>query len=332
MTNILILSAGTRDKVVQYFKKEIAGKGRIIATDCSNVAPAIYDADKAYIVSPMVADGYIDEILEICKKEKITGLFSLIDPELSLLALNKDKFEAIGVTPIVSPYELCETCLDKYEMYKMLCKMGIPTAKCYVTRESFFEALNKKEIEYPVFVKPQKGSTSININSVSSDEEVNTLFDIYDDLMIQEYMHGQEYGADVYIDMISGKCDSIFLKKKIKMRAGETDKSVSVKEPALFTKIADFVEKCGFRGMIDIDLFLDKDGVWYLSEVNPRFGGGFPHAYGCGVNTPLFVINNLEGKENTPAIGDFKENVYMMKYNEVLFKTYNELENCRLEK
>ena len=118
MTNILILSAGTRDKVVQYFKKEIAGKGRIIATDCSNVAPAIYDADKAYIVSPMVADGYIDEIIEICKKEKITGLFSLIDPELSLLALNKDKFEAIGVTPIVSPYELCETCLDKYEMYK----------------------------------------------------------------------------------------------------------------------------------------------------------------------------------------------------------------------
>ena len=50
MINILILSAGTRNKVVQYFKKALNGDGRVIATDCSNLAPAIYDADKYYIV------------------------------------------------------------------------------------------------------------------------------------------------------------------------------------------------------------------------------------------------------------------------------------------
>ena len=48
--NILILSAGTRDKVVQYFKKELAGKGRVIATDCSNLAPAVYEADAFSLV------------------------------------------------------------------------------------------------------------------------------------------------------------------------------------------------------------------------------------------------------------------------------------------
>jgi carbamoyl-phosphate synthase large subunit len=142
--------------------------------------------------------------------------------------------------------------------------------------------------------------------------------------MIQEYMNGQEYGADVYIDLISGKCTSIFLKKKIKMRAGETDKSVSVKDPELFERIRAFVEKCGFRGMIDIDLFL-IDGKWYLSEVNPRFGGGFPHAYGCGVNTPAAVIRNLQGQENPVTIGDYAEGIYMMKYNEVMFKAGDQL-------
>ena len=45
MINILILSAGTRDKVVQYFKEALAGKGQVIATDCSPYAPAIYEAD-----------------------------------------------------------------------------------------------------------------------------------------------------------------------------------------------------------------------------------------------------------------------------------------------
>ena len=42
--NILILSAGTRNKIIQYFKKELNGEGKVIATDCSNLTPAIYDA------------------------------------------------------------------------------------------------------------------------------------------------------------------------------------------------------------------------------------------------------------------------------------------------
>lgn len=129
-------------------------------------------------------------------------------------------------------------------------------------------------------------------------------------------MDGQEYGADVYIDMISGKCTSIFVKKKIKMRAGETDKSVSFKDPELFTMIQNFVEKCGFCGMIDIDIF-KINGVYYISEVNPRFGGGYPHAYESGVNMPAQVIANLAGEENSVTIGQYEEGICMMKYNEV---------------
>ena len=119
----------------------------------------------------------------------------------------------------------------------------------------------------------------------------SVLFDLYDDLMIQEYMDGQEYGADVYMDMISGRCTSIFVKKKIKMRAGETDKSVSFKDEKLFELIRHFAETCGFCGMIDIDIF-EIDGVYYISEVNPRFGGGYPHAYACGVNMPAAVCKD----------------------------------------
>ncbi|MDD6811863.1 MAG: ATP-grasp domain-containing protein [Lachnospiraceae bacterium] len=317
--NILILSAGTRDKVVQYFKKEAGENGKIVATDCSNLAPAVYDADKFYLVPRITAPGYLDIILDICKKEQIDGVFSLIDPELSMLAKEKDKFLTIGTTPIISPYELVETCFDKYKMYRMLQEMNIPTGKCYVDREKFYQAQERGEISYPVFVKPVKGSASININKVNSKEEIDLLFTLYDDLMIQEYMDGQEYGADVYIDMITGKCTSIFVKKKIKMRAGETDKSVSFKDETLFAMLQDFVERCGFRGMIDIDIF-DIGGTYYISEVNPRFGGGYPHAYACGVNMPKQVFKNLAGEANENTIGAYKENICMMKYNEICIK------------
>jgi carbamoyl-phosphate synthase large subunit len=317
-----VLSAGTRDKVVQYFKKEIGNNGKIIATDCSNLAPAVYDADVFYLVPRMTAPGYLDVILDICRKEKITGVFSLIDPELSLLAKEKDKFLAVGTTPIISDYDLVENCFDKYKMFELLQRMNIPTGKCYMDKEAFYKAEKAGEISYPVFIKPVRGSASIHINKVNSAKEVEVLFDLYDDLMIQEYMDGQEYGADVYIDMLSGKCTDIFVKKKIKMRAGETDKSVSYKNEALFSLIKDFVEKCGFRGMIDIDIF-DIDGTWYISEVNPRFGGGYPHAYACGVNMPAALLRNLAGEENQVRIGNYRENISMMKYNEIAIRDMN---------
>lgn len=321
--NILILSAGTRNKVVQYFKKTVGNQGRIVATDCSNLAPAVYEADAFYLVPRITAPDYLDQVLAICKKEKIDGVFSLIDPELSLLAKEKEKFFQIGTTPIISPYELVETCFDKYKMFELLQNMNIPTGMCYVDKQAFYADKEHGKIQYPVFVKPVKGSASLNINKVTSDAELEVLFSSYDDLMIQEYMNGQEYGADVYIDMISGKCTSVFIKKKIKMRAGETDKSVSVKIPALFELIQKFVEKCGFCGMIDIDIF-EIGGTFYVSEVNPRFGGGYPHAYECGVDMPQQVINNLAGHENPSTIGEYKEGICMMKYNEVAIRDMSE--------
>lgn len=320
--NILILSAGTRNKIVQYFKKEVGADGKVVATDCSNLAPAVYEADKFYLVPRITAPGYLEHILKICREEQIDGVFSLIDPELSMLAKEKDRFLEIGTVPIISPYDLVEICFDKYKMYQMLCTMQIPTGKCFIEKEAFYQAVEAGEITYPVFIKPVKGSASININKVNSKEEVELLFTLYDDLMIQEYMDGQEYGADVYIDMLSGKCTSIFVKKKVKMRAGETDKSVSFKDEKLFIILRDFVERCGFRGMIDIDIF-DINGTYYISEVNPRFGGGYPHAYACDVNMPKQVLENLAGRENEVTIGNYLEYICMMKYNEIAIEDMN---------
>ena len=185
-----------------------------------------------------------------------------------------------------------------------------------LTIELFYKDVEAGVIGYPVFVKPVKGSASININKVSSRKEIELLFGRFDNLMIQEYMDGTEYGADVYIDMISGKPAAIFTKEKIKMRAGETDKAVSIKDEKLFDLIKRFVKMSGFRGIIDIDIF-KVNGEYYISEVNPRFGGGYPHAYECGVNVPRMIINNVEGKTNDEVIGKYNEDVYMMKYNEV---------------
>ena len=225
MSNILVLSVGTRNKIIQYFKKELQGKGKVIATDMSRLAPALYEADAFYIVPRMTESGYIEKILEICRTEKIQGVLSLIDPELSLLAENKDRFAEIGTCVIGSDYEVCERSLNKWEMYKWLEEHHYRCAKSYVDKEEFFKDIEKGEAKYPVFVKPVCGSASIAISKVYDRETIELLFQHNEGLMIQEYLEGQEIGADCYIDMISGKLVSVFTKKKLVMRAGETDKA-----------------------------------------------------------------------------------------------------------
>lgn len=318
--NILILSSGTRNKVVQYFKKTLDGNGKVICTDMSSHAPSIYEADKYYIVPRMTEPGYIEIILDICKKERIDGVLSLIDPELSLLAENKERFDAINTTVIGSSYDLCEMSLDKFKMYIWLEAHGYRCAKSYLNKEMFFDDIISLKAQYPVFVKPVRGSASIAISKVYDKETVELLFSHSDGLMIQEFLDGQEIGADVYIDMLSHEVVSIFTKKKILMRAGETDKAISFKDDKLFELIQKFVTEAGYAGQIDIDIF-EVNGDYYISEVNPRFGGGYPHAYESGADHMKLIVNNLAGKVNDIRIGDnYEGGTVMMKYNEVLVR------------
>lgn len=314
--NMLILSCGTRNKIVQYFKKAFTGIGDVIATDCSELAPALYEADRHYIVPRITEDGYLDRILQLCKEERIKGVLSLIDPELSLLAVNEQRFAEIGVTVIGSSYALCERALDKMAMYQWLSEHGYHCAKSYKDKEQFYLDIEKGTIDYPVFVKPIRGSASISINIANDKETVELLFAHDNNLMIQEYLSGQEIGVDCYIDMISGDLVAVFMKKKLLMRAGETDKAVSFKDEKLLMLIEQFVQESGWKGQIDIDVF-EVNEEYYISEVNPRFGGGYPHAYECGCDHMKLIVNNLERKASEKHIGESAAGIFIMKYSEL---------------
>ena len=317
--NVLILSAGTRNKIVQYFKRAVGDNGKVVATDMSELAPAVYEADAFYKVPRMTDVGYLDVVLDICKREHIDAVLTLIDPELSLLSKHREEFEALGVTVVGSSYDLCELCLNKYEMYGWLRDHNYRCAKTWTDKEKFYQEIAAGTAQYPVLVKPICGSASIAISKAHDAQTIDHLFAHHDGLLIQEFLDGQEIGADVYIDMISGEVVSIFTKKKIVMRAGETDKAISFKDDTLFDLITRFVTEMGYRGQIDIDIF-DVNGEYYISEVNPRFGGGYPHAYECGCDHMALIVNNLNGITNQKNIGAYDEGVCMMKYNEVMVR------------
>lgn len=317
--NILILSVGTRNKLVQYFRTELSGIGKVFATDCSPYAPALYEADDYFIVPRITDDSYLEHILELCQTHNITAVFSLIDPELTLLAENRHRFEALGTLPIISPPDAVELAFNKYKFFHFCQSQQLPTIRTYLTPQAFYQEYDQGLINFPVFVKPINGSASLNINKVLSKEALDVLCQQHPELLIQEFMAGQEIGVDVYVDFLSHQVVSIFSKEKLSMRAGETDKSRSFIDPKLFKLIERFLRETNFVGMIDFDIFRTATGDYIISEVNPRFGGGYLHAFEAGVSFPRFLINNLQGKINRPVIGHYPENTYMMKFNDLIF-------------
>lgn len=314
--NILFCSAGRRVELLKDFRKSMDEGDRIIAADLSNLAPALYVADKHYLVPRIDDPNYLDAILDICRKEKINAVTTLIDPEIELLAKNRARFEEIGVE-VLAPYaETAELCFDKFKMYQYLTAHDIPTPDTWGDYSSAMAAIESGSLAFPVFVKPRTGSGSVDARKVQDEETLKTLCEADPTLIIQRLMDG-DLDADVYIDTISHKAVSAFSKRKLETKIGGASKTISFKDEKLFAFIREITELLKFNGPVDMDFFY-QDGTYYLSEVNPRFGGAYLHAYGAGVDFVKLIKNNLSGNENAPVFGNYEDDVVMMMYDSVI--------------
>lgn len=316
MKNILMLNAGTRNRLIKDFKRDLAGMAEVIATDSYYLAPALYEADRHFVTKRWDEDGYWEDIFQICRDNQVGMVLSLVDPELEALAKRKKQFAQMGILVNTSNENVVHDCFDKWRVLHFLEQNGYPCIKTYRTYQEAEQKLADGSLTFPLLVKPRCGSGSAGIEKITTRNRLETVVNGNEDLIIQEFMQGQELGVDVYIDLISGEVISIFAKKKLKMRAGETDKSVSYKNEKLFEMISRFAKKFGLSGANDIDVF-ERDGEFYISEVNPRFGGGYLHAYENGERFPLYLINNMNGIPNMPNVGNYEDGVYMMKYFDV---------------
>lgn len=325
--NILFCSVGRRGRLLQDFKKTLKSKGTLVATDNNPTAPALYFADKQYIVPKITDEKYLDIIIKICEKENINAITTLIDPEIEILSNNRNKFIKQGVLPLCPSKQTAELCFDKYKMFKYLKYKNINTVLTYDSLESFQKGFDIGEIKFPVFIKPRSGSGSVGAKKIFSLKELKSHFsDTTQNYIIQEFMEGTDLDADVYVDCISNKPVSIFSKKKLETKIGGANKTISFKDEKLFLFIKKIINYLEFYGPIDMDFFY-KDGEYCLSEINPRFGGAYIHAYGAGVDFIELIKNNMQGIENKENIGNYENDVIMMMYDDVVIKKKQQLIN-----
>lgn len=319
--NLIILSPGRRCELIKYFKSGLRKKKiKVFALDMSDNAPALYFADKYFVVKKDFNNlkKYINLIIKICKDRKVGFLLTLIDPELKLLSDYRDKFVKNGIGLILSDNEVIKNTFDKYKFYREY-KNILSLVKTYNNYHDVLRAINNNELNFPIIAKPRNGSASINVHRINLNKELKCFKD-QKGYVYQQFISGREFGVDVYFDLITGKIVSVFIKEKITMRAGETDKAVSCFREDILNEIMKFQEIGGFKGPLDVDVFVSNRGEVYINEINPRFGGGYPHAYRCGANFIKLIANNIEGKENKPSFNSYLLGIKMLKYNGFLFE------------
>lgn len=323
--NILFCSVGRRAKLLKNFRESMNNQGRIIATDANPVAPALFFADETYLVPRITAPDYYETVRDIAHKSEARAITTLIDPEIELLAKHREELLSDGILPLCPADWTAHLCFDKYEMFRHLRSKGVRTVLTYNSLESFREGLAQGEVAFPVFMKPISGSGSVGIGRCDTMQEVEEKWnDGKFTYIIQELMTGGDCDADVYVDSISHKPVAIFSKKKIESRIGGASKTISYKDPKLFEFVEQVCSVLELNGPCDMDFFI-KDGEYYLSEINPRFGGAYLHAYGAGVDFVKLILNNMDGKENQSIIGQYDEDIIMMMYDDVVITRKSEL-------
>lgn len=311
--NIMLTCAGRRNYLVKYFQEALENRGLVFAGDNSAEAPAVQEADEGFVLPPVNQIDYFDKLLHICQQYDVRLLISLNDLELPLIAKERDRFLKIGTIPVISSSEVIETCNDKWATFKFLQSHNIPTVKTYLSLEEARQAVNRGDIAFPLVVKPRWGSASIGIGYAGDDEELELTYRFVNKLLsrtilaeisasdpgkcvlIQERVFGQEHGLDVINDL-NGCYATTFIKRKLVMRAGETDRAVTVEDEQLNQLGEKIAQKLGHIGNLDCDVIVGEKG-YSVIEMNPRFGGGYPFSHQAGANLPAALIAWANGEK-----------------------------------
>ena len=332
--NILLTGCGRRNFLVHYFQAALGGRGRVIACDASASAPALAEADQKIVVPTMDDPGYFDVLLSICQESRVRLVVSVNDLELSGLARHAPRFHDVGAIPIVASPEIVAICGDKWAAFQWLQAREIPTPETYLTLADARAAIACGALRFPLLIKPRWGTSSIGVELVGDERELELALewgkvqirrtilakmnqaDPDRAFIIQERIEGQEYGIDV-VNNLNGEYAATLARRKLAMRAGNTDRAISVAEPRIEFLGRTLAQHLRHPGSVDCDVMATDQGCFVL-EVNARLGGGYPFSHMAGANLPAALVSWADGAEPDPAWLRCRPGVVSSKYDGVM--------------
>ena len=317
--NILFTCVGRRVALIDCFRRamaELGLTGRCLATDITSTSPAFHKADKGFIAPSVNSVNYTPAVLEIAEKNRAGLLVPLTDLDLRVLARHRERYAKVGCTVMVASEPTIVLCRDKVKTFRMMRDGGLATIVTF-SLEEFME-----RPFYPCFVKPVRGSGGFGASVVHTSKQMRAHIATFgEQLLVQEYVPGQEFTIDVYRTR-DRQVRCVVPRQRLAVRSGEVEKGVTVRDEPLVQAVIKL------SGLLD-DLWgvfccqcrrMDGPGAEpRFFEVNPRFGGGAPLSIAAGADLVLYLLQEVTGKRVTARLGRFRGGLLMLRYEQAVF-------------
>lgn len=223
-------------------------------------------------------------------QEKPDFYIPLSEAELRVLARCSKEFldNILGRTTIIwSSSKVLSLFLSKISTVNYLQSIGILTPKTYTN------ANNLDESNFPLIVKPDQGSGSKKIFICRNVTELDAALVFVDNPIIQEFIPGDENEYTVGVYSKKGSQTKVVQFRRNLAGEGFTSWCEVVK----FEKVEDICKHIAIDlqldGSINIQL-KEKDGLFYVFEVNPRFSSTVNIRSKIGFKDVAWSIGNFD--------------------------------------
>jgi carbamoyl-phosphate synthase large subunit len=303
VTVVLFTCAGQRVDIIRAFH---AAGATTLAADADELAPALYHADRRVLV-PLIADpGYVDSIAALVREHGVELIVPLNDLDHPVLSRARERLEPAVL--LLPDADVCAQMSDKLEAHRFFVERGIASPRSWAPEEVPDDA------RYPLLVKARQGFGSRHIYR-SDDPEQLAFFLAYTDVpsFVQERCLGEEFSIDVFCDL-AGRCLNAIPRTMILSKGGESIKGTSLQDLELIEYGRLVAETVGIKGPANVQCFREPDGSLPVTDVNTRFGGGFPVPLAAGSRYPELALALARGERPEPRVGEFEEGVTMTRF------------------
>ena len=299
----MLTSVGQRVDIARAFR---AAGAKVLGVDADPLAPALYHCELHEIV-PRIADPeYVPALARLRGEHDVQLVVPLNDLDFPVLA--RERGQLAPALVLLPDAEASARMSDKLEAHHFFIANGIPSPRSWAPEDVPGDA------RYPVLVKAREGFGSRNIFRASDRERLD-FFLAYTDVpsFVQEQCLGEEFSIDVFCDM-DARCLNAIPRTMLLSKGGESIKGASFQDPELIEHGARVAEIVGVKGPANVQCFREADGSLPITDVNTRFGGGFPVPLAAGGGYPELALALARGERPEPRLGDFQDGVVMTRY------------------
>lgn len=303
MTVVLFTCAGQRVDIVRAFR---AAGAVTLGADADPLAPALYHADMRAIV-PRIADpGYVAALAALVRDHDVRLLIPLNDLDHPVLSRARAELEPAVL--LLPDAEVCDRMSDKLEAHGFFVEHGIASPESWAPEDVPADA------RYPLLVKARQGFGSRHIYRAADRAELDFFLGYTTaSSFVQEQCLGEEFSIDVFCDL-EARCLNAIPRTMLLSKGGESIKGASLKDGELIEYGRHVAETVGIKGPANVQCFREPDGSLPVTDVNTRFGGGFPLPLAAGSRYPELALALARGERPDSQLGEFEEGVYMTRF------------------